>query len=135
MAKTPTQKAKETAWKWFSLYIRTRDPYCVTCLVEEKKRQSENAGHFWHNVLDFDEVNVNGQCIHCNKYNSGKLAQYSIYLINKHGIKEFKALEKRKYKALAGEKRSEQEYREIADTYRNKCKELQQNLPGGIYDL
>lgn len=128
MAKTATQRAKDTAWKWFSLYIRLKYPKCVTCGAP-----TTQAGHYWHNVLDFDEVNVHGQCTRCNHFLSGNLAVYSSYLIKRYGIKEYKALEKRKFKALAGEKRSEEEYRVIADTYRNKCKELQQNLIRGVY--
>ena len=120
MAKSETQKAHDSAWKSFSKYIRVRDKQCVTCGSENLPQ----AGHFWHNVLDFDEVNINRQCKQCNYYLSGNLAVYSIYLINKHGIKEFKSLEKRKYLALGGEKRSPEELREIAEVYKRKLETL-----------
>lgn len=98
------------AWDTFSKYIRKRDPYCVTHLVLGNKVPSQNAGHFWHGVLDFDEENINGQCINCNKWNSGRLAEYSTYLLNKLGKKKFDALDIRHTRALAGEKRTDEEY-------------------------
>ena len=118
MAGPKTLKSqKEKAWKTFSIWIRNRDPYCVTHLVLGKKVPSENAGHFWHNVLDFDEENINGQCVNCNKWNSGRLAEYSTYLINKIGSKRFKDLDIRHTRALSGEKRSIEDYDKIIEKY------------------
>lgn len=108
---------KEKAWQTFSRWIRNRDPYCVTHLILGKKVKSENAGHFWHAVLDFDEENINGQCVNCNKWNSGRLAEYSTYLINKLGYKAFKALEARHFRAMAGEYRTDKQYQDIIDKY------------------
>lgn len=105
-------------WTLFSKYIRQRDPFCVTHLVMGKKVPSENAGHFWHNVLDFDEENVNGQCINCNKWNSGRLAEYSTYLIQKLGHKKFKELDLRHTRALAGEYRTEEDYLKLIEKYK-----------------
>lgn len=113
----PIKNYKDKAWKVFSEYIRTRDPYCVTCLIEGKKVPSQNAGHFWHNVLDFDEENVHGQCIRCNHYYSGNLAQYSVYLLQKLGKKKFDALDIRHTMALKGEKRSDSDYIKIIEKY------------------
>ncbi len=116
---------KDKAWKIFSKYIRARDKRCVTC----DKGLAENAGHFWHAVLDFDEMNVNGQCVRCNKWFSGNLAPYSTYLIKKYGIKKFKDLEIRHYRAIGGEYRTESDYEELIEKYTNKyeeiCKEVQ----------
>lgn len=103
------------AWDLFSKYIRQRDKYtCVTC----GSHNDLQAGHFWHGVLDFDEVNVNCQCKGCNHFKSGNLAPYSIYLINKHGLEIFKDLEKRHYLALGGEYRSDQDYKDLIDKYK-----------------
>lgn len=109
--------AKKKAWNTFSKWIRKRDPYCVTHLVMGKKVPSEHAGHFWHGVLDFDEDNISGQCVNCNKWNSGRLAEYSTYLLNKLGKEKFDALAKRHTMAMKGEKRSIQDYLEIVKKY------------------
>ncbi len=100
------------AWNVFSKWIRNRDPYCVTCGAP-----SQQAGHFWHGVLDFDEENISGQCIRCNHFLSGNLAQYSIYLLRKLGKKKFEALDLRHTRALAGEKRTDEEYNTIIEKY------------------
>ena len=106
-------RLKDRAWATFSLWIRTRDKKCVTC----PNGKAENAGHFFHAVLDFDEENINGQCVRCNKWLSGNLAVYSVYLLKKLGKKKFDALNIRHYMAMKGEKRSEQDYEEIIEKY------------------
>lgn len=114
------QKEKVKAWSAFSQYIRARDKICVTCGSDK----SLHAGHFWHAVLDFDEMNVNAQCAGCNHYKSGNLAVYAAYLIEKHGADKFRDLEDRHYKAMTGEKLTIQDYQNIVIVYRNKLKEL-----------
>ena len=99
--KSEKQKLKDKAWKVFSAYIRKRDRYCVTCLTEKGIQvPTQNAGHFHHNVLDHDEENVNGQCVHCNKWKSGNLAPYSVYLLRKLGKKKFEELNIRHFKDM-----------------------------------
>lgn len=104
---------RDKAWKVFSLWIRNRDKRCVTC----GSTSTLQAGHFWHAVMDFDERNINAQCSACNHFRSGNLAQYSLYLLNKLGEEGFKQLEADKYKAIAGEYRTEEEYQAIIDKY------------------
>jgi hypothetical protein len=112
--KTPKQILKAKAWKVFGDWIKARDNYiCVSCGAFE----ANQAGHFWHNVLDFDEININCQCIRCNHFLSGNLAPYSAYLIRKHGLRKFNALEKRKNLALGGEYRTELDYEKIIKKY------------------
>ena len=116
--KRGTKTLPKKAWDVFSKWIRNRDPYCVTHLILNGSQvPSENAGHFWHAVLDFDEVNINGQCVNCNKWNSGRLAEYSIYLINKHGQHAFEQLNARHYLAMKGEKRTDEDYYKIIEKY------------------
>ncbi len=109
-------RLKDKAWSVFSKFIRERDKKCVTCKVNN----AENAGHFWHAVLDFDEMNVNGQCVRCNKWLSGNLAVYSTYLIEKYGIKAFEDLKIRHYRAMKGEKLSELDYEKLINRYTRK---------------
>lgn len=123
MKRTPLKKrSKKTlhkeAWDVFSKWIRKRDPYCVTHLEMGIFYPSQNAGHYWHGVLDFDEENINGQCVNCNKWNSGRLAEYARYLINKLGYKKFDELDIRHTMAMKGEKRTDEEYRAIIEKYR-----------------
>ena len=111
---SPRINLKRKAWEIFSKWIRNRDKRCVTCGSTNQLQ----AGHFWHGVLDFDEMNINAQCVKCNKYLSGNLAPYSVYLVNKHGIDKFKDLEKRHWTALRGEFRSDKDYLEIIEKYK-----------------
>jgi hypothetical protein len=105
---------KKKAWRVFSKWIRERDKKCVSC----NKGLAENAGHFWHGVLDFDEENINGQCVHCNKWLSGNLAPYSIYLIKKLGIKKFRQLDLRHTRAIGGEYKTDKQYLDIIEKYK-----------------
>ena len=107
------QRLKDRAWKTFSLFIRNRDKKCFTCTGK-----AENAGHFWHGVLDFDEENIHGQCVHCNKWLSGNLAVYAVNLLKLLGKKKFDTLTIRHYRAMGGEKRSEQDYLNIIEKYK-----------------
>ena len=113
--KPPQKTLKRKAWDTFSKWIRNRDQMCITC---GDRNCLLNAGHFWHGVLDFDEMNINAQCTGCNNYKSGNLAPYSIYLINKYGIEKFKDLEKRHHLAKAGEYRTDKQYLDIIEKYK-----------------
>lgn len=104
------------AWDVFSKWVRERDGRCVTC----GERDGLQAGHFWHAVLDFDEININAQCRRCNHFLSGNLAPYSAYLINKYGVEQYKKLEIRHYMAKRGEKRSVEDYKQIIERYTEK---------------
>lgn len=110
------RSAKKRAWKAFSRFIIARDKRCITCPTGK----AENAGHFHHNVLDFDEKNIHAQCYRCNHYLSGNLAVYAEYLIKTYGVKEFRALSKRRYLALKGEKRSIDDYLAIEAKYKTQ---------------
>jgi hypothetical protein len=114
MKKIGKDTIKKKAWRTFSKWIRNRDKNCVTC----KTGLAENAGHFWHGVLDFDEENINGQCVRCNKWLSGNLAPYSVYLLKKLGKKKFDALDIRHTRAIGGEYRTDQEYNAIIEKYK-----------------
>lgn len=117
-AKRPKWKIrKDEAWKVFSIWIRNRDKYCITCKEEGKMVPSEQAGHFYHNVLDFDEENVNGQCIRCNHFKSGNLAPYSNYLLKKLGKKKFEELNIRHFRDMKAQKHEEQYYKDIINKY------------------
>lgn len=89
--------AKDTAWKWFSLYIRLRDCLattgsaercvCVTCNrnVPYSKIQAGHAIPGRHNAVLLDEDIVYGQCVDCNEGGSGERQAFRSFLVSKHG--------------------------------------------------
>lgn len=111
--KTPRQLAKESAWKAFSLYIRTRDcirfrdsltdGMCVTCKRDYPLKQLQ-AGHFIQgrgNSVLFDERIVFTQCVGCNGNppfgKGGNYVEYTLFMMNSEGyskeeIEEFNNL-------------------------------------------
>lgn len=118
---SPRINLKRKAWDIFSKWIRARDKRCVTCGSTNQLQ----AGHFWHGVLDFDEMNINAQCKHCNHFWSGNLAPYSVYLIRKYGREAFEDLEKRHYIAQRGEFRSDSDYLKLIEEYKAKLDRLE----------
>jgi hypothetical protein len=98
MARTKLQSPKRlkiTTWEVFARFIRARDPWCVSCLAQGKQVPTTEAGHYKHNsersqslggnALWFDARNVHGQCGACNRWKSGNLAAYALYLEEKYG--------------------------------------------------
>jgi hypothetical protein len=84
------KKAQDT----FNAYIRARDcnKSCISCggTVQE-------AGHYvsqgHHSALQFNEVNVNGQCTRCNWHLHGNLILYRSGLVKRYGEQKVLLLE------------------------------------------
>lgn len=69
-----------------SEYVRRRDKgVCFTC-GDRKPWKEQHAGHYIHKRLDFNEMNINCQCVSCNKFRHGNLAIYTLNLIKKYGL-------------------------------------------------
>ena len=116
---------------WFSKYIRLRDAdssgyvRCITCGTR-KYWKDVDAGHFQTRAkysTRWDERNVNAQCKGCNMVNGGQ--QYV------HGL----AIDKKFGEGTADElvilsnqivKLSTREILDLAEEYKNKFKELEQ---------
>ena len=118
-SKNPKAKAKAEAWKEFSIFIRRRDPLCITC-----QASTTEAGHFIHNVsmlkLHFDPRNVHGQCARCNRWKHGNLAIYTLFMIDQYGrsvVNELNEIAKNR-NDLNIDKPSIQWYRDIRDQYK-----------------
>jgi hypothetical protein len=89
------KRLKLTTWEVFARFIRARDPWCVSCLGQGIRTPTTEAGHYKHNTersqslggnaLWFDARNCNGQCGKCNRWQSGNLAAYALFLEEKHG--------------------------------------------------
>lgn len=119
------QTRREAAVLWFNRFIRLRDQDlpCISCGTTKPDIQY-HAGHFKTThvtSLRFDEQNVNKQCSRCNNYLSGNLAEYRKGLVAKYGQEVLDRLEgpQPTIKITAAW------YQSIEDTYKAKCKELQ----------
>lgn len=116
---------KNKAWKLFSEYIRRRDKgTCFTC-GDKRPWKSQNAGHFRHKRLDFDEININCQCVRCNKWLHGNLAVYGVRLVEKYGLERIKDLHKR---ADEFKPYTKEQLEIIIARYSNLLKELDNEL-------
>ena len=87
MAKVKSLKTlKALAIKTFNKWIRERDKNkgCISC-----GGGVHNAGHFYHghiySALQFNEVNVQGQCVHCNLSKAGNEKGFRQGLIRRYG--------------------------------------------------
>jgi len=92
--KLPSIKSlHKKAWTQFSIFIRLRtaDPQgfvaCVTCSARHLWNSGQiQAGHWMHGRLDFDERQINPQCVRCNYYwNTGVNAAYSAFMAREYG--------------------------------------------------
>ncbi len=73
-----------------------------------------DAGHWKHNKLDFDEMNIHPQCVHCNKWLHGNLASYTLHLIRDYGSEAINDLERRSNQIT---KYTRQDLEEIINKY------------------
>jgi hypothetical protein len=95
------KKALKTKPQWmqeaqsaFNKYIRTRDRYrgCISCgaVFTDKYGGAYDSGHYRSRGaaghLRFHLQNSNGQCVRCNRYNSGAVTDYRLGLIKRYGI-------------------------------------------------
>lgn len=97
----PRTATKQSAWRAFSLYIRTRDCLktsgfpdqgrCVTCgkFFPITELQAGHAISGRNNSILFDEQLVNAQCRGCNGYGNGRYADYSLWFIKRYGEKKW----------------------------------------------
>lgn len=110
----------------FNKYIRLRDKDrgCISCGKTLKGKF--DAGHYFnannHWAVRFDEDNVHGQCVECNRWKHGNLLNYKDGLIERIGHERINALsiylkQTRKY--------SIEELKEIISTYKQKIKEFE----------
>ena len=129
MAKSNKQKAKEKAWKAFSLYIRHRDSLdgeicmCCSCgrIYPLKKMQ---AGHFIpgrSNAVLFEENGVHAQCYGCNVGKGGNWPGYYEFMLAKYGETEILRQLSERNKII---QYKTSDYLEIAEKYTQKLKEI-----------
>lgn len=130
---SPIKKAKNKAWKYFSIYIRTRDclrftgdpdeGMCVTCKKPFGFKQLQ-AGHFVGgrtNALLFDEEIVYTQCANCNLYLRGNYQAYTLFMLKEVGEATIEEMLNRKNITL---KLTTDDFLAIADKYKTKAEAL-----------
>jgi hypothetical protein len=111
------------------LYIRTRDKgkACASCNAPYKL--DFDAGHFYsagkYSNLKFNEHNIHGQCIQCNRFKEGNLESYRVNIVNIIGSDVLLELDK-----LASDYKKDNfkwdrlQLIEIRNYFRKKLKEL-----------
>jgi len=118
------QRLKDRLWKLKSEYVRrTARGICFTCDAKNDWKLCQ-AGHFRHGVLDFDDDNIKCQCVRCNKWLSGNLAEYATRLLWTLGKKKFDALNARAYVAMGGERYENEWLEKEIEKYQAKLKSL-----------
>ena len=91
MRKSSVLSVKTRAWKALSRYVRSIEKRCCTC-----GGIATEAGHWKHNgdkpnknlggnMLWYEIRNIHAQCPVCNRWKSGDLAEYAIFLEEKYG--------------------------------------------------
>lgn len=135
--KSELQKAKEKAWKWFSLFVRLRDCYrttggithgkCCTCgnLYPIEKLQ---AGHFVPgrtNALLFREKGCHCQCQRCNLFRHGSIHEYWDFMLDQYGQA---TIDDERLQRRVTIKYTLDDFNRIAEMYRKRCDVLQADL-------
>lgn len=114
--------AKRKAWTEFSIFIRRRDPFCITCGAK-----TTEAGHFIHQIsmleLYFDPTVVNGQCGRCNRWLHGNLGVYAVELDKKYGAGTAEKLLDKVEKRNKLPRATQKFYEELYEKYKKKNEE------------
>ena len=115
--------------KVFALYIRLRDTMpsgfcrCISC-GRIKPFSDIDCGHFHsrtHMATRYSELNCNGECSYCNRFNADHLLGYRENLIKKIGSQHFKLLG---MQAASYKKFDDFELKAMIDFYTNEVKKL-----------
>lgn len=124
------KQLKRELWGWYSKYSRLKNAgqygyvNCVTCGKRMKWNESV-AGHFKHaskgNTVTYDERNVNSQCISCNSFKNGNLAEYAFYIERTYGKGTIMELEQVKSRANV---MIRDEYEALITKHKSKVEEL-----------
>ncbi len=122
---------KNTLDRVFAKFIKVRDSQseyfiCISC-NNTKPINQFNAGHYFSRgalSIRWDEKNVNGQCVHCNKWKSGNIQGYTKGLIKKYGKDIIQELE---IKKMQTSKLSRFELSVLINFYKNELKKHEQN--------
>ena len=109
-------------------FIRLRDKGkpCISCGTSYKA--DFDAGHYYSagkfSNLKFNEYNIHGQCIQCNRYNEGNELNYRLYLPERIGLKKLDELDflATEYKRLNCFEWNREDLKEKKNYYKQKIK-------------
>jgi hypothetical protein len=107
-------------------YIRARDhgKPCICC--NRPYTKTFQAGHFLESGnnpdIRYDEDNIHGQSVYCNKFKGGDSDDYRGNLIKKVGLVTVKRLESLRGGTV---KRTPDDYKEIETYFKDKLKQLE----------
>ena len=109
----------------FAAYIRMRDKDkpCISC---GKNTDDKEAGHFYPRsnlAVTWDEMNVHGQCIKCNRYEGGNRPAFGRGIAIRYGESVVEALDIRSQARI---KLKSYELMEKIEHYKNKLKNFNQ---------
>jgi len=118
------QSLTKKAQRYFNAFIRERDKGkpCVSC--GKKLGSKFDAGHYFsstHKNTTFDENNVHGQCVRCNRDLHGNLLNYQLGIQERIGASELIRLHEEAHKIR---KFSREELKDIIELYKEKLKNL-----------
>lgn len=131
---TEKQKLIKRLDEWFSRYIRLRDAgadgyfVCISCGSLKCYNQMD-CGHYinrQHMATRFSEVNCNGQCRSCNRFDEGNIQGYRRGLELKYGKNQVLLLESMKYEIR---QYSIFELKALIEHYKKKVQELRKKKP------
>lgn len=123
-SKNPLPRAKDRAWNAFSKWVRVSNAdyngnvRCFTCGVVKHWKEMD-AGHYFHNVLDFNIYNIHPQCSKCNKYLQGNGVVYYEKLREMYGQEVIEEMLQEKYKIVT---LTIEDYNHIEAEYKEKIK-------------
>jgi hypothetical protein len=118
------QSLTKKAQTYFNAFIRSRDKGkgCISC--NKPLGNKFDAGHYFsstHKNTTFNENNVHGQCVRCNRDLHGNLLNYQIGIQKRIGADELIKLHEEAHKIR---KYTREELREIIEIYKKKKKKL-----------
>lgn len=100
---------------------------CVTCRAIKHYKEM-NGGHFIpgrRNGVCFDERNVHPQCVQCNRFYSGRPAEYRFFMVQRYGqavIDELEQLDRLTVNM------TRDDYADLCMKYRERIKVQEQRL-------
>jgi hypothetical protein len=117
------QDLKNKLDRLFAAYIRMRDKDkpCISC---GKYTDDKEAGHFYSRknlAVRWDEFNVHGQCIECNRYRNGNMVAFGRGIALRYGEDVVDKLDRKSQERV---KLKSYELLEKIDLYQNKLKNL-----------
>lgn len=126
----PIKWYADRAQSEFNKFIRLRDAGkpCVSCGRPDDGMHQRHASHYRSrgacSSLRFDESNVHASCSQCNKWKSGNIEGFTPELIRRVGQDEFDRIEA----SPKNKKWTKEELIEIYESYKEKCKELENKI-------